>query len=433
VILAAEERRRRVLDSREKAHRKQLDDGLVLRTAADEDDVERVAEFNGVVHEPGVDTLTRELFICHPHTRGRDLVFVEDERSGQVLSSLCLIPWTWRYEGVDVPTGEMGIVGTLESHRNRGLIRAQVDYFKRRLRERGCLLSHIQGIPYYYRQFGYEYALPLEGGLRMELRHVLAPPDGSFTFRLAEIGDLPVLMRLHDEAAQDLAIHAVRDEAIWRYLLTHTEGTGTEGEHRLIEGAGGRIAGYMFLLKHHFGEELVVSEVSRLGFEAALAVLHHLKTLAVERDKPGIRLNLPAHCTLMRLARSLGAHDLGTYAWQIHVPDVTALLRALRPVFERRIAGSPFAGLTRDVRLSFYQETVLLRFVGGSLTEVTNLGFTGDEGIRFPPLQFIPLLLGYRTVEELRAVYPDVSIAPNSRLPVDALFPKVASFIYTIY
>ncbi|NIV29852.1 MAG: hypothetical protein GWN58_10200, partial [Anaerolineae bacterium] len=293
--------------------------------------------------------------------------------------------------------GEMGIVGTLEAYRRRGLVRAQVAAFMRRLRERGCLLSHIQGIPYYYRQFGYEYALPLEGGLRLETRHVPTPPDAPFAFRLATRNDLPVLRQLYDEAAQDLSIHAVRDEAIWRYLLTHTDGTQMEQETWLIQDADGRTVGYMCLPKHHFGEELVVSEVSRLGFDAALAALDHLKTLVVERDRPGMRLNLPANCTLMRLARSLDAHDLGTYAWQIHVPDVTALLRALTPVLERRIARSPFAGLTRDVRLSLYRETLVLRFREGKLTEVANVGFAGGEAIRLPPLQFIPLVLGYRT------------------------------------
>jgi len=405
----------------------------MLRTAADERGVERMAEFNGTVHGPGVATMTRNLFIHHSHTRGRDLIFVEDERSDQVVSSLCLIPWTWRYEGVDIPAGEMGIVGTLEAYQHRGLVRAQVDYFKRRLRERGCLLSHIQGIPYYYRQFGYEYALPLEGGLRLEMRHVPDPPGVPFTFRLATRDDLAALMRLYDDAARDLAIYTVRDEATWQYLLTHADGTETECENWLIQDADGQIVGYMRVPKHHFGEELVVGEVSHLGFEAALAALHHLKTLTVERDKPGIRLNLPAECTLMRLARSLGAHDLGTYAWQIHVPDVAALLRALTPVLERRVAGSPFAGLTRDVRLSLYRETLLLRFRAGNLTEVANLDFTSGEAIRLPPLQFIPLLLGYRTAEELRATYPDVSIAPAWRLLVDTLFPKVVSFIYTVY
>ena len=206
-----------------------------------------------------------------------------------------------------------------------------------------------------------------------------------------------------------------------------------EAENWLLQDAAGQVAGYLRLPRHHFGEELVVNEVSRLGFDAALAALHHLKALAEARATPGLRLNLPGNCTLMRLARSLGAHDLGTYAWQIHVPDMTALLRALAPALERRLADSPFAGLTREAPLRLYRQTIALRFVAGRLTEVANLGFTQGGDVNIPPLVFVPLLLGYRTVEELRAAYTDVDVKPAWRLLVDTLFPKVASFIYTVY
>ncbi len=419
-------------------YRQPLEGGLVLRTAA-EGDVERVAEFSGAIHGAGVDTLTRGLFLHHPGPRGRDLVFVEEEDSGRVVSMLCLIPWTWRCGEVSIPAGEMGIVGTLEEYRRRGLISAQVAYFKRRLGERGCLLSHIQGIPYYYRQFGYEYALPLEGGLRLELRDVPSAEDSpaeTFTFRLATPEDIPALMRWYEEAARDLVIHAVRDEAIWRYLLTDAQGTETAAQFWIVQSEGnegGRAVGYVALPQQHFGKELAVGEVSRLGFDPALATLRQLKRWAVEREKPGIRLNLPADGVLMRLAHTLGAHDLGTYAWQIHVPDMAALLRALAPVLERRVAESPFAGLSRDVRVSLYREAIRLRFEAGRLTDVANLGFTSGAPIRFPPLQFIPLVLGYRTREELQAVYPDVGVEPAWRLLVDTLFPQAPSFIYTIY
>jgi predicted N-acetyltransferase YhbS len=414
-------------------YRQELGNGLILRTAVSERDVERVAEFDGTIHEPVVAAMTRALFLHHPRTHREDLIFVEDEGSGQVVSSLCLIPWTWRYEDVTIPSGEMGIVGTLEDYRRRGLIRAQVALFKRRLAERGCLTSHIQGIPYYYRQFGYEYAMPLEGGLRIEFRHVPAPPDSPFTFRQATAGDVSTLMQLYDEAAGDLSIRTVRDEPIWRYLLTHAVDTETVIEFWLVLNGDGQVVGYVGIPKHHFGEELVACEVSRLGFDAALAVLNHLKTLGQERKKPGIRLNLPANCTLMRAARSFEDREPGTYAWQIHVPDVAALLRALAPVLERRVAGSPFAGLTREVCISRYRETIALRFRTGRLAEVTNLGFTEGEDVRFPLLTFTPLVLGYRTVEELHEAYPDVGVAPASRLLVDTLFPKMDSFIYTIY
>ena len=417
----------------ETPYQQTVGEGLILRTPADERDVERVAEFNGSIHGSEVTAMTRQIFIHHPNAQKEDLIFVEDEKSAQVVSSLCLIPWTWRYESVEIPTGEMGIMGTLEAYRHRGLIRAQVEYFKRRLSERGCLLSQIQGIPYYYRQFGYEYALPLEGGLRLETRYIPAPPDTPCTFRLATLHDIPTLMQLYDEASQNLIIHTARNEAIWRYLLTHSKGTETEQEIWMIQNAETKVVGYVCVPMHHFGEELVASEVSWVGYEAAMATLHHLKALTVERNKPGIRFNLPANCTLMQLARSLDAYDMGTWAWQIHVPDFAALLRALTPVLERRVAESPFTGLTKDVHINLYHETILLRFEMGKLTEVSNLQVADGGDVHVPPLQFIPLLLGYRTLKELQAVYPDVSVASSWRLLADTLFPQVASFIHTIY
>jgi predicted N-acetyltransferase YhbS len=338
-----------------------LENGLILRTAKDEQDVERVAALTKTVFEgEEVDTLTRGLFLHHPDTSLDDLIFVEDEKSGKAVSTLCLIPWTWRYEGVDIPVGEMGIVGTHKDYRNRGLIRKQVELFKQRLRERGCLLSQIQGIPYYYRQFGYEYALPLEQWLTLQARQVPEQPESAFTFRQATLDDVPTLMHLYDVAAPDLAIHTARDEAIWRYLLTDTKGTEMERETFLIEDAAGQTAGYACIPLHHFGEDLNVNEVSRLSYDAALATLQHVKQLCVEREKPSIRLNLPLGCTLAQVALSLGGHDGGAYAWQIHVPDVAALLRALAPVLERRIAASSLAGLTQDVRISLYRETIQL-------------------------------------------------------------------------
>lgn len=420
-----------MLESNEPVLREPIADGLVMRTAACEQDVERVAEFNGLIHGPGVVGMARNLFLHHPATSGRDLIWVEDE-AGRVISSLCVIPWTWCYEGVDIRAGEMGIVGTLPEYRRRGLVRVQIEFFKRRLRERGCLLSHIQGIPYYYRQFGYEYALPLEGGLEFEAREIAPAPDTPFAFRPAAEDDLPALMRLYDEAAADLGIHAVRDEATWHYLRTHTAGSEMECEDWVLTNPAGEIAGYLRLPLAHFGDGLTVNEVSRLDFEMAKAVLGHLKTLAEARHIPGIRLNVPASCTLMRLAESLVGRKPDTYAWQIHVPDMAALLRALVPVLEKRLAGSPLAGFTGELTISLYQEALRLTFQEGRL-QVAGLGPVDRGPVRFPPLQFIPLVLGQRTAAELAEWYPDASVAPAWRMLVDTLFPRTSAFLYTIY
>ncbi len=274
--------------------------------------------------------------------------------------------------------------------------------------------------------------MPLEGGLRLSGRELPAPPAAAFTCRQATADDLPALQQLYDAAAQDLAVHTARDEAIWRYLLAEPAGSALRCETWLVEDALGAVVGYFRLPDFHFDEELAVNEVSRLSWDAALAVLHQLRALAAQRGKPGIRLNLPAGCTLMQVARSVGAHDLGTYAWQVHVPDLAALLRATGPVLEQRLAASPFAGLSREVQICFYRDSVTLRFEAGKLKNVSASG-PAQGAINFPPLTFTPVLFGHRTVEQMRLAYPDISVDSSVRLLFETLFPPVASFIYPSY
>jgi hypothetical protein len=417
-------------------YQRNLKDGLVLKSVVDKHDVDRVAEFNGIIHDSGVADMARELILNHPDTRPEHWLYIEDESTSQVVSSLCLIPWTWRYEDVELKAGEVGLVGTLEAYRHRGLIRAQFARHAELLREGGYDLSHIQGIAYFYRQFGYQYALPLEGGWRVDLHIVPQPkndhPPG-YSFRQATIDDLSILIRLYDEATNDLSISTVRDEGTWRYLLGPSLRTEMIAETWLVLDPNRQPSGYLRIPKHGFGEGLDVGEVSLLNADAALSVLQQLNAWAIERKKPYIRLNIPAKSTLIQTARHLGAYDAGTYAWQIHLPNVGRLLRKLAPILERRIAASPYADLTETLCFNLYREAFELRFQAGTLAAVEPLGFCDRGGLRVPPLLAAPLVLGWRSYEELRYIHPDLSARGEWRPLVDILFPRVDSFIYTVY
>src|SRR5690606_30847863 len=130
--------------------------------------------FNASVHaDEGIEIYTRwKLGGTHPAATFSDALLVEDTRTGQIVSSLCLIPQTWTYEGIRLPVGEVSLVGTHSGYRKRGLIRAQMDEIDHMLRARGHLLSCIEGIPYFYKQFGYEFAVPLLSCARLELDQV---------------------------------------------------------------------------------------------------------------------------------------------------------------------------------------------------------------------------------------------------------------------
>jgi GNAT superfamily N-acetyltransferase len=412
-----------------------LGDHLVLTSVSTLEDAERLAEFNGFIHDAHVIDMTRALILHHPCTRPEHWLFVKDEQTGQIVSSLGLIPWTWRYGEVELSAGEEAIVGTHPDYRRRGLIRALNQRFKELLREGEFDLSQIQGIPYFYRQFDYEYAIPLEGGWSIHAHQIPDDllTDEPFRFRRATLDDLPALVRLYDEAVCDLEISAVRDAAVWHYLIEHEPHTASASETWLVLGATGQIAGYWRMEKFGFGEGLIVSDASRLSHPAAVAVLRKVKALATERGKPYIRLASADGCPLIRAAKAWGAQHTGRYAWQIHIPDPARLLRTIAPVLERRIAASPFAGLTQTVHLNLYRECFDLRFEEGRLVSVEAVEFRDGGEIHIPPLLLAPLVLGWRSREELHQSHPDVSIWGQSACLIDVLFPKMESFIYTTY
>lgn len=409
---------------------------LELRAAQSEDDIERLAAFHGSIHGPPLVDMSRALMRDHPQAgRPERWLYVADTAADQVVAGLSLIPWELRYGPVTLRAGEMAIVGTADAYRGRGLIRALNTRFDGLLRAGGYDISIIQGIPYFYRQFGYEYAMPLEAWCRVELHQF--PADGArpegYRFRRAAVADLPALTRLYDAACARLDISAVRGEDTWRFLLGRGLEIETAGEPWLVEAPDGATAGYLRVMATGFGDGLICGEASLLGAEAALAALGWLCDLARARGKPYLRLNLPATHPLNRLAIARGAAPWRAYAWQVRLLDPPALLMKLAPVFEARLAASPYAGLSRDLLIDAYRHAIRLRFAAGRLIAVESAPLGQPHDLRMPPQLLAPLLFGWRSLAELSYTYPDLYAAGDAQPLVETLFAPAEAFLYSMY
>ncbi len=301
-------------------------------------------------------------------------------------------------------------------------------YFRRRLAAHACTVSLIQGIPFYYRQFGYTYALPLEGGVRVDERSLPPLPTQAYTFRLATRDDLALLAAFYALAAQDLAIYARRSEATWHYMLGPQMQTELRAEWWMVE-EDGRPIGYLRLPNSHFGDELAVYEVSQLPYDAALAALYQLQTWADQRGLPGVRLNLAEPALLLQLARTLGGHDLGRYAWQVALPDLGAFLTAIVPELERRLAAAQqLGGWHGSLGISLYRSAATLHIAKGRIA--VSPGAADPVALRCPPDAFTPLAMGWRTLDELLYFFPDAQVEGRFRPLIEVLFPQTPGHIY---
>ena len=412
-----------------------LGDGLILRKATLED-AEAIADFNGKVHvDPGQDFVEHIYYWVkdlmngeHPVVNASDFILVEDTKTGAVVSSLCLIDQTWSYDGIEFPVGRPELVGTLEAYRRRGLIRKQFDVVHQWSAVRGQMLQCITGIPWYYRQFGYEMAVNLDGGRRAFPANIPAlkkDEEEKYFFREAEEKDLPFMSALYDAGSKRGPIACVRDEAIWRYdMFTRNKKSTTVRRFQIMETAEKQPVGFVAVSPKLWGTNLSVSVFEIVPglpwLDAAHALLRNLEKVGqeyVERDsteekKQEVKtysFNFGDDHPLYHVIPNRLPQKRNDYAFYVRVPDVAGFVRQVAPALEARLADSYMCGYSGEFKLTFYTDGLQMAFENGKITKVARWEkpVVDEASANFPNLTFLQLLLGHRTLDEIKHSYPD--------------------------
>ncbi len=402
----------------------------MLRTVRDERDVKRYADFHTTT-EGEVWGITVEILLHHhPEISYDDFLLVEDKETGELVSSVCLIPWHIRYGGVPLTAAMLEMVITHREYRGRGLVRDQINRFHQMVDEQGYDFSLVWGIPYFYRQFGYSYAIDLHACADSLPATAIPEPAANesshYQLHEATLEDIPVLMQLHDESMAALELHETRDAEYWQFMFSWMQ-----FPVQLVEDErDGAIVGYVCIHRDQKTGKSTVLESALAGEEAAMFVLRRLKAGA----EGCIEIRWPGTSTLLRLARSLGSAPLPVRQWYIRIPDMAALLTKIGPVFERRIANSDLCGLTTQLTVNLFCEAFRLQFEEGKLVRVYSAGLllpsndTEGGDILIPRDAFVRLLFGYRQLDELRDAWPDTVVKSGKRYVAEVLFPKMNSF-----
>ncbi len=436
-----------------------LGNGLVLCRATAADTEQLVARHSDLHRDEGMEqpdervgAWTRDLMERpHPTVRSGDFTVVKEVSTGRIVSSMCLISQTWSYGGIEFGVGRPELVGTEPEFRQKGLVRAQFELIHQWSAARGERLQAITGIPWYYRQFGYDMALNLSGGRVGYKPHLPKLDNGQaepYRVRPATEADLPFVAAVYAEGNRRCLVACVRDEALWRdELAGKSEQNVNRVELRVIETAGGQPVGF---LAHPFF--LWGSMLATQVYELAAGVSWLAVTPSVARY---------LWQTGQEYARAAGKSDefaafgfwLGAehpayealnrrlpdvrkpYAFYLRLPDVAGFVRHVAPVLERRLLDSAAAGHSAELKISFYRSGMRLVLEGGRLTEVEPWMPIGQNGVSaaFPDLTFLQLLFGYRSLQELDDAFADCYAATcEARALLEALFPKQMSRVWPI-
>jgi GNAT superfamily N-acetyltransferase len=445
-----------------------LGDGLVRRwsTAAD---THKLGQLMGTVFRDPEEELPRPAPVHeaavlmrpdHPYTTPQDVAVVEDtSRPGEPLVA-CTFLWRhrWSYGGVEFGVTRPEIVATDPDYRRRGLGRAVMQMIHARGDGEGRLLSAITGIPYFYRQFGYEYVLDLGGGRTTYLPLVPAAADGepeACSLSIAMTDDIPAMAAMYAAGRSDSLVWHEADERYWRWAVeiwddpfvrdVRYDRNGIGTRYWTIRDARGQVCGWARLPIRRWDSDLIIEElvfapdadIPALAPSLLRRLRDHAQATPDRRpvgsDCTGIRFDMgPRHPLYDVLGPGLAPREHPPYAWYIRAPDIPGFLRLVTPVLQERLRRSPLQHHTGEATLDLYRQGLLLRFERGAVTEIepwqrADPQSETEPSLSCPPLVFLKLLLGDRSLDELDATYPDVIVGDDSRLLIDTLFPRERS------
>ncbi|KAG0356122.1 hypothetical protein BC939DRAFT_445776 [Gamsiella multidivaricata] len=486
-----------------------LGDGLIMRwsTKADSDNVaELMGEAfrwlsfldpipEGVIPGPSAtfSSASRRLLSGKNGTMtDRDYALVEDttrprDNKNPIVACVAMQRHRAYYGCVDdIFFGKPELIATRPEYRNRGLVRKLLyEMIHPESEARGDALQFIAGIPHFYRQFGYTYAMAnyLSGKIA-DLSSIPALPPGKtepFILRKATAADIPYLVRHStNDVSPYTSVGLKYGPEYYQYTVADILELEQPGHNSIrdtlivVNAATGKDVGFS-IVSHMVGlkVEALVLDDSVVLKDALYPILrqfisnekHRLEakkaTLSVEEAEkfstapPYMLLQVhPKHPITMLLGSKIAPSITGPgYRVMTRIYDYPRFIRIITPELERRLSKSPMAGLTGRLRLDFYRKVegnnakgLEILFEDGKIVEAREWANPGPEktveeylawkaedkvpviyAAAFAPLTFHSLLTGDRSLEELAWSFGENRVKDEaSTLLLNSLFPKVS-------
>ncbi|KAG0293880.1 hypothetical protein BGZ98_001983 [Dissophora globulifera] len=471
--------------------REDLGDGLVMRwsTHADADNVSALI---------GDAFKKRLLSGKNVAMSDRDYALVEDTRcepdQNPIVACVAIHRLRAYYGSSDIIIGKPEMVATNPKYRNRGFIRKLMfDMIHPESEARGDDMQILPGIPYFYRQFGYEYAMVNFMTSKVEsIQSIPSLEDGKsepYVLRKATVEDIPYLIRMstRERVSPYTQVGIYYGPEYWKYTvgdimdIPNPMQYGVRDTQIIIDAVTGEDVGYS-IVSTPFGmkvEAIVVDEsvfindalypvlrqliaLEKKRLEAKKAFLQEAEAAKINTTSFPMLLQIhPKHPATALLGSKMVSLATGPgFRLYSRIDDYPRFILKVRKELEKRLAESPMAGITGRLRLNFYRKVEGNKAKGleifleqGKIVDAKEWVHPGGDKLieehlawkaegkvpqvfnaAFAPLTFHQLLLGDRSLEELIWSYGETNTADETvKLLLNSLFPKGTQHIDTFH
>ncbi|MEW2427286.1 GNAT family N-acetyltransferase [Micromonospora sp. NPDC047644] len=393
---------------------------------------------------PGIAAWVEDLLDGHPSVVPDDFLVAEDSATGRPVASLVGLRQHWSLAGVRLPVAQVELVGTAPEHRGNQLTERMFTALHQRYAADGVPVQVIEGIPYFYRRLGYDYALANDGAPSVPATVLPAiAPDRSngLAVRPATVADADALARIDRRLAGGDVLLCPRDAAVWRYEIAGRRPADLARREVTVLIQGIDVSGYLVhgsRLSAAGELNVFAAATSRSADwpQAAAAMHTHLAQVGrrYEASAPGpftaVRPILGPEHPLVRL--SPAGVPRRPRGWYVRSSDPANLLARLRSLLQARWQAADLRWREPTMTIDMYGRAARLEFTDGRLSGVSVLrgaiSPSTEPGTHaaIPPGALLQLALGHRTLPEVLDAWPDCLVRDRRTEDfLTAAFPRV--------
>ncbi len=395
---------------------------------------------------PGIAAWVEDLLDGHPSVVPADFLVAEESTTGRPVASLVGLRQDWSLAGVRLPVAQIELVGTAPEHRGNRLTERLFATLHQRYAAGRVPLQVIEGIPYFYRRLGYDYALANDGGATVPAAALPAteqdrPDDvGGLTVRPATIADAEALADIDHCLADGATLTCLRDAAQWRYEIVGRRPANLSRRVVAVLEHGTDVRGYLVhgARLSAAGELMVFAAACKrpADWPQAAAMHAHLGHIGRQYEAlagqpfSAVRPILGPDHPLVRLAPpGVPRRPRG---WYVRTSDPADLIARLQPLLRARWHTADLRWPEPALIISLYGRAARLEFTNGELTAATVMRDTVSPSTdprthaAIPPGALLQLALGHRTLPEVLHAWPDCLLRDRATEHfLTAAFPRV--------
>ncbi|WP_433788796.1 GNAT family N-acetyltransferase [Actinoplanes sp. CA-252034] len=371
----------------------------------------------------GIAAWVHDLMDGHPSAGPADFLVAEDVATGRPAASLVGLRQDWFLGGVRLPVGQVELVATAPEHRGNRLTEILFAALHERFRADGVTLQMIEGIPYFYRRLGYDYALADDGAPSVPAASLPAVSSGAgLTVRPATVADADALAAIDLRLTVEPVLSCPRDRGAWRYEISGRRHDDISRYEVAVLADGPDVRGYLVhsVQLYGAGELVLFAAACDRPEDWARAVPVMLAYLGVVGSRFAAASGEPFTLVRQRLSPAhplvrMGPPGVAKRArgWFMRVGDPVDLLSRLRPVLHDRWHAAGLRWPTDSLTINTYGHAARLEFTDGELTGVVrghpsiSPATDPDTHAAVPPAALLQLALGYRTLPDVLNSWPD--------------------------